>query len=766
MRRSLMKAKMPESKRLRKQWNKSQRWWYEQRLDPVFVLGGMVVVTVWLFVIIFFLTSQFQSSRVLPLPSMLAVMPHYFHQGRNAVPSVKNRPMASEVLTDGHKSSHTQANEPTPPSTPLGSQTACLAMIIKNEGPILPRLFESVKGFVSEYCIVDTGSTDDTIDVLRSIDMPGVILEEPFVNFATTRNYMIDNCRKVMTCDYLVLLDADMVLHVSPDWDWSKLDGRDVYNFIQISGVEYENVRMIRRAAEEVHVVGATHEYYHVPTEYTKGLIPKHLVYIEDVGDGKAKGDKFQRDERLLRHELQEQPDNVRTIFYLANTLKDQGKYEEAIPFYERRATMGGWFAEADYSYIMLTQCYLELHNVAKARMYAELAAYTRVAQRAEPLYHLVFYFHRHGHYELAWYYCTLALKIPKPEVSQALFILNSIYEYWLDYERASLSQFIFPNESTVGLHASWRFLNNVNAPNDLRDYFYLDLARYAPTIPFSSTTNRILHRHTNTPETNMPILTKTKEGSLRMLVPEVDQQGCVWCRALKMQQGVTDKEDFGKAGLVHLNLPKDYAPDIHFTALPGMLVGISSDARFIYRGDMHDAQEQTVILRTYTTPDIAITNSWLLFAKGGSTFGLTSWYPAITIERLIFNPEKLEVTCKPMSSIRGNVPRIFSFFKKASNGIEYKGDLYFLFKWRHTSVALYSLLILRSDDFQVKGYTYPFAFKEEGIDDIVCSGLEIFEEAEDASVVVACAAGGATSEPVTGLVAKLSLTKLLAWTV
>lgn len=32
----------------------------------------------------------------------------------------------------------------------------CLAMIIKNEGPILPRLFESVRGFISEYCVVDT----------------------------------------------------------------------------------------------------------------------------------------------------------------------------------------------------------------------------------------------------------------------------------------------------------------------------------------------------------------------------------------------------------------------------------------------------------------------------------------------------------------------------------------------------------------------------------------------------------------------------------
>jgi len=722
----------------------------------------MAVVAACLIATIFYLPSPFQATRAPPPPSMLTVIPDPFRQDGDVVPNTQNQPLAADISRDGgYKSFHTQANDLTPlsASSPEMTTTACLAMIIKNEGPILPRLFESVKGFVSEYCIVDTGSTDDTIDVLRSMDMPGVILEEPFVNFATTRNYMIDNCRKVMTCDYLVLLDADMVLHVSLKWDWSKLDNRDVYNFIQISGVEYENVRMIRRVAEEVHVVGATHEYYDVPTEYTKGLLPKHLVYIEDVGDGKAKGDKFERDERLLRHELQEQPDNVRTVFYLANTLKDQGKYEEAIPFYERRTTMGGWFAEADYSYIMLTQCYLELHNVAKARMYAELAAYARVAQRAEPLYQLVFYFHRHGHYELAWYYCTLALKVPKPEVSQALFILNSVYEYWLDYERASLSQFIFPKEPTVGLHASWGFLNNPYAPDDLREYFYPDLALYAPTIPFMSTTKWTLYPKECMAIMTMPILTKTKEGSLRVLAPEADEQGCMLCQARNMQP---DEEDFGEITVVHLhNLPQGHAPDVRFTALPSMLVGISSNGRALYRSDLQSVHEQTVHLSTYSTPDVAIASSWALFAKGGSTFCMTGWYPAIIIERLIFLTDTLEVTREPVSCIQDNVPRIFSFFEKASNGVEYKGDFYFLLKWRRTTGALYSLLILRSDNLHVKGYTYPFAFKEDGVDDMICSGLEIIEEAGEAVIVGACGAKVDGAQHLS-MVAKVPLSKVL----
>lgn len=44
----------------------------------------------------------------------------------------------------------------------------CLNMIVKNETPVLGRLFASVKDIISYYVIVDTGSTDGTPDFIKN----------------------------------------------------------------------------------------------------------------------------------------------------------------------------------------------------------------------------------------------------------------------------------------------------------------------------------------------------------------------------------------------------------------------------------------------------------------------------------------------------------------------------------------------------------------------------------------------------------------------
>ena len=597
----------------------------------------------------------------------------------------------------------TTHNLPAPP-------TGCLAMIMKNEGPILPRLFESVQGFVSEYCVVDTGSTDDTIDILRSMDMPGVVLEEPFVDFATTRNYMIDKCQQVMTsCDYLVLLDADMVLRVSPEWDWAKLDKQDVYNVIQVSGVEYENVRMIRREAQGIRVVGATHEYYDVPSGYSKKTLPKALIHIDDVGDGKAKGDKFERDERLLRRELEADPDNVRTVFYLANTLKDQGKYTEAIPFYVRRATMDGWFAEADYSLYMLSTCYLALDDVDNARKYGELAAFSGMAKRAEPLYFLAFYLSQRRQYSLAWYYASLAAKIPKPAVSEALFISYNIYNYWVTYELASLSRHIFPSQPKLGMQAALAFWNNGYAPDDLRWSFSFIMKSYVRPIMNSASD---VYRYT-AGGGSVPLAIFQDNGVVQLITPHTEEGADSAMQTSKVTELDIQSKRVREVNIVNWRMDALFEHGVTWQLVgPRQLIGVSSSESHVYHGERPGHNEDALPFQmrqlAVGAGDRLLPPAWAMVNKQGITYCISNWYPSIEVGLLNLSPA--EVQCEAYVS-HSNVPRSLSFYGPAISSLIYRGDSWFLL--RVDAVEAFAVVVL-GPDFQIKAYTPPFTFEKE----------------------------------------------------
>jgi glycosyltransferase involved in cell wall biosynthesis len=64
--------------------------------------------------------------------------------------------------------------------------TICLNMIVKNESKIITRLFNSVLPIIDCYCICDTGSTDNTVEVLTNYflykGIPGKVVSEQFVD--------------------------------------------------------------------------------------------------------------------------------------------------------------------------------------------------------------------------------------------------------------------------------------------------------------------------------------------------------------------------------------------------------------------------------------------------------------------------------------------------------------------------------------------------------------------------------------------------------
>ena len=330
----------------------------------------------------------------------------------------------------------------------------CLNMIVKNESAIIQRLIDSVLPIIDSYCICDTGSTDKTpeliVNYFKLKGITGKIVNEPFRDFGYNRTKALEYCRDLPKADYLLLLDADMVLKLHTEFDVKLFKQRisegDAYYILQGSqSFYYKNIRLIRNRSN-ISYLGVTHEYINLPDDTRYGLLNKEDIFIWDIGDGGAKSDKFERDIRLLTKGLETEPNNDRYIFYLANSLRDVGRIKEAIENYKKRIALGGWIEEIWYSNYSLGKIYKNRNEIDKA-IYYLLEAYSCIPDRIENLYEIVNYYRINGKINLAYMFYKIASERRK-EIKNwdFLFLEKDIYDFKLDYEFSILGYYINPD--------------------------------------------------------------------------------------------------------------------------------------------------------------------------------------------------------------------------------------------------------------------------------------------------------------------------------
>ena len=101
-----------------------------------------------------------------------------------------------------------------------------LTMIVKDEGHVIERALSSCYRMVDSYCIVDTGSSDDTKEKITSFfdskNIKGKIIDFPFTNFEECRNQSIIHGKDLG--DFGFWMDADEQLILNEDFNKSSLD--------------------------------------------------------------------------------------------------------------------------------------------------------------------------------------------------------------------------------------------------------------------------------------------------------------------------------------------------------------------------------------------------------------------------------------------------------------------------------------------------------------------------------------------------------------
>lgn len=316
----------------------------------------------------------------------------------------------------------------------------CLSMIVKNEVRVLPRLFRSIKDYVDYYVIVDTGSTDDTIALIRremsQYGIDGEVHEREWVNFGVNRQQSLELAVASGKSRWLLIIDADEELGVSDPRFYEHLEPGVSYDIEKHhSGIRYAVPHLIDIRATEWRWKGPVHNYLvHVGGSKQRSL-RQDVWIIYHTGEGaKSHGvtqeQKHLRDAALLEEELRQHPESARSQFYLAQSYKDAGRLQQALEAYRKRVGMRGWVEETFVAQLEVGKMGVLLGEPEEVILQSFLAAYELRPTRAEPLHELARYFRQKKQYGRAFLFAKAGLQVPRPKDS--LFIAQEIYDWRL----------------------------------------------------------------------------------------------------------------------------------------------------------------------------------------------------------------------------------------------------------------------------------------------------------------------------------------------
>ena len=305
----------------------------------------------------------------------------------------------------------------------------CLSMIIKNESKVIERCLRSVRPFVHSWAIVDTGSTDGTQALVRSVmgDLPGELAENPWIDFAANRNQALALARK--HGDYALIIDADEVLEAAPGFVYGKLDAPGYMLELIYGDTRYRRVAMPGLNAQW-EWQGVLHEVLVSPhaaqAEFLPGLSIR--VFTDGARSQQSQEQKYSNDAEVLRQALLKEPSHTRYAFYFAQSLRDAGKTQDAIEAYEKRIAMGGWVEEVYYAKLQVAVLKERIGAPPGDILLAYLDAYNFRPIRAEAICEFARYNRLQQRYVVARDAAQIAAATPMPP--DLLFMDTTVYEW------------------------------------------------------------------------------------------------------------------------------------------------------------------------------------------------------------------------------------------------------------------------------------------------------------------------------------------------
>jgi hypothetical protein len=368
-----------------------------------------------------------------------------------------------------------------------------LVMIIRNESKIITRCLDNIKKIVSAVCIIDTGSNDDTVNIvnlwLQKNEMQGQIIQKMWKNFGWNRSESFTEAKKWLQNNnfnlnktYALFIDADMVLKKLPSFNINDLNEKGYLLRQYHNELSYYNLR-IAKFEENWVCEGVTHEYWKIKDQdYFAGSWEG--LEIEDREDGGCKSDKFERDKQLLEKGLEEDPNNVRYLFYLAQTYSCLNNYEKSNEFYKKRIEKGGWYEEVWYSHFKIVSNYLSMKQPLEAIEWCT-KGYHFYPNRTEAFDAICKYLRENDYNNMSYFFAEFASNI-KLNKEDKLFISLDCYNYKF-IETKSFTAY-YSNKIMEGYLCCEKLLNMKDYHN--KELTLQNILFYLPSLSYNNKIN------------------------------------------------------------------------------------------------------------------------------------------------------------------------------------------------------------------------------------------------------------------------------------
>lgn len=325
-------------------------------------------------------------------------------------------------------------------------------MIARDEEHIITRAFESMKNIITSYYICDTGSKDNTINVIQNWmeehKIPGEVFQEEWKNFGYNKSLLLKNARNhqnkvISNADYYVWLDCDEVWIKDKNDPLSYLTTEDAlklyhelnskiqFNIFMIltlyGGVQYYRWNICRNN-QLYKWEQPVHEYLVATENGNTSNIEWIYLLARKEGNSSKNPNRYENDAKMFLEYLENYPDEPRATFYLAQTY-ESFDIEKSIEWYKKRVNIeNGYYQERYISCLRLGRI---LKNIEDKRYYY-LKGIDIDSERLECYYELMLHEYNKKNFNLGagWGLMTSSSREIK---SSFMFAETSIYNYLFD---------------------------------------------------------------------------------------------------------------------------------------------------------------------------------------------------------------------------------------------------------------------------------------------------------------------------------------------